>query len=336
MVTNPKLSIAFGTLNRFEFLKPCLESIRVSIADMEYEIVIADGGSTDGTLEYLRTQTDVVLIEQGERLGAVVAFNAAFGKARGEYVCNLNDDCVVVGDTLKAACDYLDTHPHCGQVAIPFGDGKQVPQTQIIPNRYAALSRKHNVPYANFGVTRRELGEEIGWWGGKLSEDKQLYQYGGDVFLSLMILMAKYSVDVLPRGSIVHYQLHDETRVPNVESYLLDRIFIPARAWEHERSVSRQVGKKAARLETQREIACARAKPRGAGTVKPNSQPLSNPVRLRYLGGHRVTALFTDTPTGRQYRIRLKARQEFYVDATDAAWFCARKDDRGAAEFEAV
>lgn len=329
MVMVKKLSVVFGTMNRLEYLKPCLDSVRASARDVVSEVIVVDGGSADGTLEFLRAQKDVTLIAQGERLGAVRAFCAGFRAATGEYVANLNDDILVVGDTLKRACDYLDAHPKCGQVAIPFGDGNSIPKTQIIPNRYAEQIGGRNLPYANFGVTRKSIGDAAGWWGDTLPADQQLYQYGGDVFLSIKVWQAKYTVDVLPHGSITHFQLHDETRVPNVESYQLDRIFIPHRAWEHERSVTKQAGKKAARAETQREIERERAKRRGAGTVKPNSQPLNNPVRLRYLGSHRVIATFTETPSGRIYRVRLKARQEFYVDSADTAYFLALPDDAG-------
>lgn len=197
----PKLSVVTGTLNRAAFIERLIPSVRHSAAGLALELIVVDGGSTDGTADYLIEQPDVTVIWQRERLGAVAAFNAGFAAASGEYVAALNDDCVVMRDTLAKACAHLDLHPRCGQVAIPFSDPKHAPAVDYVkagtpPRRYL---------YANFGVTRRALGDQLGWWG-------DLYHYGGDTELSLKIWRAGYTVDVLPGGLIEHYRAQDETR----------------------------------------------------------------------------------------------------------------------------
>jgi len=190
------LSVVIATLNRLPYLKRCIESCQG--AD---EIIVVDGGSKDGTLEWLRGQR-IILIEQGAAYGACYAFNAGFGAAECDYVAALNDDCVVIGDTLRLAVDYLDAHDKCGQVALPWHDvGDR--DLRVMP----VTIGKQQLPviYANFGVTRRWLGDQVGWWG-------EWYHYGGDCELSFQILMAGYTVDALPGGEILHYRVHDATR----------------------------------------------------------------------------------------------------------------------------
>jgi glycosyltransferase involved in cell wall biosynthesis len=196
-----KLSVVVATLNRLQWLQKCVASIAPSCEGISREIIVVDGGSTDGTLEWLRGQ-DIVLIEQGMRLGAVKAFNDGFWAADGVYVAALNDDCVVVGPTLRLACEYLDTHEKCGQVAIPWHDIGDID----IAVQHVTIGRQQvKVIYANFGVTRRRLGDEVGWWGN-------WYHYSGDCELSFNVLMRGYTVDALPGGQIDHFRVQDSVR----------------------------------------------------------------------------------------------------------------------------
>jgi glycosyltransferase involved in cell wall biosynthesis len=198
-----KLSIVTGTLNRLPYLKKCVESIGPSCGGLDHEIIVVDGGSRDGTLEWLRSRHDIITIEQGAAYGAVYAYNAGFYAAEGEYVVALNDDCVVKGDTLKLSSDYLDTHEQCGQVAIPWHDNGD----RDIRVMHVGMGKQMlDVIYANFGVTRRWLGDKVCWWGNYLEH------YGGDCELSFMIWSSGYTVDELKGAEILHARVHDSTR----------------------------------------------------------------------------------------------------------------------------
>lgn len=199
-----KLSIVLGTLNRLPHLQKCIASARSSCGGLDHEIIVVDGGSVDGTLRWLRERrNEIITIEQGAAYGAVYAYNAGFAAAEGEYVAALNDDCIVVGDTLARACQYLDDTAQCGQVAIPWHD-KGDKDARVM---HVSLGRQMlDVIYANFGVTRRWLGDKMGWWGNYLEH------YGGDCELSFMIWHSGYTVDELVGGMIEHSRVQDNTR----------------------------------------------------------------------------------------------------------------------------
>jgi GT2 family glycosyltransferase len=57
-----------------------------------YEVVLVDGGSTDGTIEWAKAQPDVKLIEDGKLVGAISAFTRGAFAASGKYVLLANDD----------------------------------------------------------------------------------------------------------------------------------------------------------------------------------------------------------------------------------------------------
>lgn len=305
--TAPTVAIVFGTLNRLPFLERALASIPGAVGTLSYETIVVDGGSDDGTLEYLRARTDVRLIEQGERLGAVAAFNAGFRAATAEFVANFNDDAIYVGPVLAQAVALLRADADVGQVAIPF-TAKRVNEASELAGASGAgftyapevqRVRTHlygEIPYANFGVIRRELGEEVGWWG-------DYYQYGGDTELSVKVVKAGYRIGVLGQaaGYLIHYEAQDSTRIPNVEQPQFN-----------------------ARWRATHGRAPKGADPRASiSHTSPEPPPphMPSPVLVRYLGQR--AGKETHQRPGSPYKYLVSAKApEFWASATDAEWLC--------------
>lgn len=86
------ISIVTGTLNRLKYL-PGLIANTVA-ACPQLELVLVDGGSTDGTLEYLRGlhHPRIKLVEVGGRSSYAHFMNLGIRAARHEYICQWNDD----------------------------------------------------------------------------------------------------------------------------------------------------------------------------------------------------------------------------------------------------
>lgn len=198
------LSIVTGTYNRLSHLQKMVASCRSSVGNLKYEIILVDGGSTDGTIGWCKSQHDVRLIEQGELLGGIIAFNAGCAAARGDYVAILNDDIEVVGDTLYRATDYLKANPWCGQVAfenkvVGTGDAKR-----------QRLSSYAGLMYGQCCVTPRWLGDYAGWWG-----DEGMRTYGGDTRLSLRMWELGYPTAHVDGCAIIDHVVEDELRKIN-------------------------------------------------------------------------------------------------------------------------
>ena len=115
METTIDVSIVSGTYNRIESLKQLVNSIRQSIKyNLKYEIVLVDGGSTDGSIEWIKQQDDIRLIEHGELRGAIKAFNDGAYNAKGNYVILANDDIEFVNDSVWQAWLWMEKNPFCG------------------------------------------------------------------------------------------------------------------------------------------------------------------------------------------------------------------------------
>jgi len=181
--------------------------MRQSAGSLDYEIVLVDGGSTDGTIEWCRAQKNVTLIEQGELLGAIRAFNAGAEVARGQYVALLNDDITVDGDTIRRAHEYLQANPNVGMVA--FG---QKFQRRDQPNK-PRVGGAMGYPYGQCCMLRRWLGDLAGWWG-----DEGMRTYGGDTRLSLRLWEMGWPVVAVDGCSVTDYEHEDELRRINSDS----------------------------------------------------------------------------------------------------------------------
>lgn len=198
------ISIVIATVDRLPHLKKTIRSIREYAKD--YEIIVVDGGSMDGTCDYLLGSPVIsqVILQRG-RVGAVKAYNAGFVKAKGEYVTWLNDDSHLVCDCYTPAIELLQ-NPEIGLVAIPFSSRESIkPKT----DRMSILGKLWI--YANFGVLRRDLGDQVGWWG------TTHYFYAGDAELGMKIWNLGYQVVELPERGIHHDEVPD-ARVPNDDS----------------------------------------------------------------------------------------------------------------------
>ena len=92
-------------------LRQYLPSVLTHTQLPEVEIVVADNGSTDGSLEYLQTQ-DVRLIVLDQNYGFAEGYNRAIAQVDSEYVVLLNSDVEVTPHWLDTMLEYMDAHPN--------------------------------------------------------------------------------------------------------------------------------------------------------------------------------------------------------------------------------
>jgi glycosyltransferase involved in cell wall biosynthesis len=88
------------TLNSFSSIEKCLLGLKLSGVA---EIIVVDGGSTDGTREFLLEQDIVLLFDEGLGLGA--ARNMGILKASEKFILNCGSDNIVTRETLVKMLD---------------------------------------------------------------------------------------------------------------------------------------------------------------------------------------------------------------------------------------
>ncbi|MBY0353708.1 glycosyltransferase [Candidatus Babeliales bacterium] len=204
---NPKVSVVLGSYNRLPFIKLTLASIRREVAHMPHEIIIVDGGSTDGTLAWLCEQKDVITIVQHnrgvwagkeiERRSWGYFMNLAFKAAQGEYVCMISDDCVFVPGALKNGCAYFDQQREAGNklgaLAFYWREWSREESYHV----GCTLGEKL---YVNHGMFLNSALKEIGY-----IDEETFFFYNGDGDLCLKLWQAGYKVFDAPDSYVEHY-----------------------------------------------------------------------------------------------------------------------------------
>src|SRR5689334_1483507 len=91
-----KLSIVTICWNDWPVLSECLRSIYRSTHATEFEIIVSDNGTTDGSVERIRESfPNVRVIENGANLRFSKANNVGIAASRGELVLILNPDTII-------------------------------------------------------------------------------------------------------------------------------------------------------------------------------------------------------------------------------------------------
>ena len=100
------------------------------------EFMIVDGGSTDGTQEWLQSVPHVTLIQHTELVGAIIAFCEGAYRARGKYVLMANDDVTFHPGSIFKAVIHLEKNMTCGAVAFADNRLEKPPFNLCLPKHH--------------------------------------------------------------------------------------------------------------------------------------------------------------------------------------------------------
>jgi GT2 family glycosyltransferase len=100
--------------------------IKSNTSGLNYEVIVVDNASDDGSIEAIEKQfPTVVIIRNTENLGFSKANNIGIRESKGDYVLLLNSDTIVEQQTLKGAMAFIKDHKHIGalgcKVLLPSG-----------------------------------------------------------------------------------------------------------------------------------------------------------------------------------------------------------------------
>ena len=100
-ITVNKTSIVILSYNLLEYTRLCIESIRETTPECAREIVVVDNGSKDGSVEWLREQSDIILVENTENMGFPVGCNQGIlASPEKSDIFLLNNDTVLPANAL--------------------------------------------------------------------------------------------------------------------------------------------------------------------------------------------------------------------------------------------
>jgi GT2 family glycosyltransferase len=110
-----KLSIVILCWNDTKVIGNCISSIFAGTRVTDFEVIVSDNGSSDGTPEFIRRNyPQVRVIENGTNLRFSRGNNVGIASATGDYVLILNPDTVIHEGSLDRWMRFADGHPEAG------------------------------------------------------------------------------------------------------------------------------------------------------------------------------------------------------------------------------
>lgn len=212
----PKVTVVIPNWNGERFLATCLTSLRHQSFE-DFETVVVDNGSTDGSLGLLeRDFSEVRVLPLGENRGFSAAVNAGIRASGAEHVALLNNDTEVAPRWLEALVRATEDHPEAGFFATKLVDFHE---RRFLDGAGDAL-RLSGLPYrlghgerdrgqfdapgyvfaacAAAALYRREMLDEIGLF------DEDFVSYCEDGDLSFRAQLAGYRCYYVPDAVVYH------------------------------------------------------------------------------------------------------------------------------------
>ena len=104
-----EVSIIIVNYNTCDLTRNCLKSVFEQTKDIEFEVIVSDNGSKDGSIEMIKTEfPQVILIENNANLGFGAANNRGVKIAKGKYIFYLNSDTILLNNAVKIFYDYWE------------------------------------------------------------------------------------------------------------------------------------------------------------------------------------------------------------------------------------
>ncbi|SHH34062.1 glycosyltransferase family 2 protein [Tepidibacter thalassicus] len=232
------LSIIIVNYKTYKLTKQTINSIIEKDHNFNYEIILVDNASNDGSVDKLEREFKqkiddniIKIVKNEENLGFSKANNIGIKISKGEYILTLNSDTVIVDDCLRKCLEYIKKDNNIGalgcKVLLPNGKidksckrGFPTPQAslfymlkfdRLFPNN--VKFGQYNLTYLNeneinevdslvgaFMIVPKKVISEVGMF------DEDFFMYGEDIDWCYRIKKAGYKVIYYPKAQIIHYK----------------------------------------------------------------------------------------------------------------------------------
>ena len=185
----PRLSVLMSAYNHEAWVEEAIQSV-LDQSFRDFEFLIVDDGSTDGTVEVIRRFEDprIRFTPLGQNHGISEAKQRLMAQARGTYIAVQNSDDAYLPGKLEAQVQYLDTHPDTAVVFtrtdVVDDAGYRLPNhclTSIFrhPNRTREAWLNHffhkgNALCASTALARRDVLVSLGYLDRRLKQLQDL------------------------------------------------------------------------------------------------------------------------------------------------------------------
>jgi len=223
------VSIIIVNWNTREILCNCLKSIYEQTRGIQFEVILVDNASTDGSQEMVRSQfPQVTVIANDGNRGFACANNQGIAIAEGRYLLLLNSDTIVLDNGIGKTIAFADLHPDAAVVGCKVLNADMTLQhtcfmfhstvNMLLAATYlyklfprSKFFGRHNMTWWNgadvrevdsvngcFMLVRRKAIEDVG------TMDERFFMYGEETDWCYRFKQAGWKIMFAPEGEIIH------------------------------------------------------------------------------------------------------------------------------------
>lgn len=231
----PRVSVVIVSWNGKHLLDECLDSLFAQ-RYRDFEVIVVDNGSQDGTVAFLREHyPDVVLVSLTENRGYAGGNNAGLHVASGSLVVLLNNDTTVDPAWLESLVRTAEREPKSGMWAsriLTYDDPELIDNVGHLiyqdglargKGRLEKDRGQYEVPEEALwpsgcaGMYRKEMLDEIGLL------DEEFFAYADDVDLGLRGRLAGWKCTYVPAAKVYHKYSASSSAYSPLKAFLVER-----------------------------------------------------------------------------------------------------------------
>ena len=232
------VSIILVNYNTLNLTQTAVDSIQKLTSHVNYEIILIDNASTDGSKEYFEARKDIIYVYNDENVGFGRANNIGYLLSKGKYIFLLNTDTYLLNNAVKEFFDYMESTSAeiaCAGCYLRNKEGGENASevnflhintvlrnswNALIPFSYKKSRAIVNKPEEKSGVEervveaiigadmfiRREVIEKHGLF------DEKIFMYCEEIDVQKRWTEAGYKMILIPTPQIVHLEGQSSTR----------------------------------------------------------------------------------------------------------------------------
>ena len=224
------VSIIIVSWNTKELLIDCLSSIEGNVTGVNYEVIVVDNASTDGSQEAVEEKfPNVKLIKSEKNNGFSVGNNIGLSQSNGRYLYLVNSDVIIKKECVKNLFDFMEQNRQVGMAGpkVYRYNGNLQPTCKRLPTlgrflfqalrlndlfpKVGAFSEIHlnyaesdevktdvEILNGTFWVVKREAFDQVG------GLDDRFFMYGEDIDWSKRFIDMGWQLAFVPNAEAIH------------------------------------------------------------------------------------------------------------------------------------
>jgi GT2 family glycosyltransferase len=207
-MSSPKVSVIIINYNGKELLETCLESL-FKIDYDNFEVILVDNNSTDGTIEFVtKNYSSIIIIKLDSNKGFAEPNNISAKIAKGDYLLFLNNDTVVTPDFISKMIKVVENDKKiaiCQSLLLKLdgsidSSGDFIDKLGVVYNSKTKIDEIREISSARGAsmLIRKKIFDELGGF------DKKFFVSFEDVDLGWRAWILGYSVILIPTSVVYH------------------------------------------------------------------------------------------------------------------------------------